>query len=150
MVVRDMAVNIARRTNADLQLVEVGALLHDIGRAKTHGVMHAIAGAEIAEKLGLPRSICHIIERHVGAGIPQDEAVRLGLPPGEYVPVTMEEKIVAHADNLVDGNVCQPIEYEVERARSQGLDEYADRLVQLHRELSDRCGIDLNELCHKG
>jgi uncharacterized protein len=33
--------------NVNLDLVEIGALLHDIGRSKTHSVHHAVVGAEI-------------------------------------------------------------------------------------------------------
>ena len=47
--VRDFAVKIAKKANADVRLVEVGALLHDIGRSKTHGIKHGIEGAEIAK-----------------------------------------------------------------------------------------------------
>lgn len=48
-----LAVEIAQACKAkgydvDVRLVEVGALLHDIGRAKTHSVHHAVIGAEIA------------------------------------------------------------------------------------------------------
>ena len=73
-VVRNLAVNIAKRTDADLKLVEAGALLHDIGRSKTHGLKHAIEGAKIAKDMGLPDRIIRIIERHIGAGLSADIA----------------------------------------------------------------------------
>ena len=75
--VRDLAVEIAKRANADVKLVEAGALLHDIGRSKVHGIKHGVEGAEIAKRLNLPVSIVNIIERHLGAGIPKDEAEKL-------------------------------------------------------------------------
>ncbi|MBN1357590.1 HDIG domain-containing protein, partial [Candidatus Bathyarchaeota archaeon] len=37
----------------DVNLVEAGALLHDIGRSKTHDVTHAVVGVEIAKSLNL-------------------------------------------------------------------------------------------------
>jgi uncharacterized protein len=40
-------------SHVDLNLVEIGGLLHDIGRGKTHSVHHAVVGAEIARSLGL-------------------------------------------------------------------------------------------------
>ena len=55
--------------NVDLQLVEIGALLHDVGRSKTHTVNHAVVGAEIAKSAGLPEPVISIIKRHVGGGI---------------------------------------------------------------------------------
>ncbi len=88
------------RVDVDLDLVRAGALLHDIGRGRTHGIRHAVAGGELAQSLGLPEELQLIIERHIGAGVEREEAVRLGLPPKDYLPITVEEKIVAHADNL--------------------------------------------------
>lgn len=146
MAVRDIAVKIAERTNADKHLVEAGALLHDIGRSKTHGIFHAVEGAKIARKLDLGDSIINIIERHIGAGLSAEEAKKLGLPAKDYIPITLEEKIVCHADSLIDNSKKQNIEKEVERALREGHKEYALRLVELHKELSDICGIDLNDI----
>jgi uncharacterized protein len=75
----------------DLRVVEAGALLHDIGRSKTHGVEHSVVGAQIAQTLDLPESVVNIIKRHVGAGINEQEAVSLGWPKDVYVPQTLED-----------------------------------------------------------
>ncbi|HUS98877.1 MAG TPA: TIGR00295 family protein [Candidatus Thermoplasmatota archaeon] len=144
--VRKVAVRIAKKAHANIQLVESGALLHDIGRSKTQGIMHGVEGAKIATELGLPESIVNIIERHVGAGIPRDEAITLGLPPKDYMPVTLEEKIVAHADNLIENDHEHQIEKEVEKAIQKGHQKHAERLMELHKELSQRCGMDLNDI----
>jgi|YNPNPStandDraft_1061719.scaffolds.fasta_scaffold01102_14 uncharacterized protein (TIGR00295 family) len=142
--VKDLALKIAKRLNADVQLVTAGALLHDIGRCRTHGIRHAVEGANIARELGLPEQLVGIIERHIGAGIPPDEAMRLGLPVKDYTPKTLEEKIVCHADNLIDGSVRQPIINEINKALAKGHYEYAERLRKLHKELSGYCGVDLD------
>ena len=144
--VRDVAVRIAKLANADIELVEAGSLLHDIGRSRTHDINHIIEGVKIANQLNLPESIIKIIERHVGAGLPADEAKKLGLPEKDYLPETLEEKIVCHADNLIDDGKKQKIEIEVERALTEGFNGYARRLVALHKELSDICGMDLNNI----
>ncbi|HVP99906.1 MAG TPA: HDIG domain-containing protein [Candidatus Thermoplasmatota archaeon] len=144
--VRTLAVRIAKRAHANIELVEAGALLHDIGRSKTQGIMHGVEGAQIAMKLGLSPKLVLIIERHLGAGIPKDEAATLGLPLKDYLPTTLEEKIVAHADNLIDNDHKQPIEEEVQKALQRGHVKHAERLMQLHRELSQLCGIDLNDI----
>jgi len=144
--VRDIALKIANYTNADKNLVEVGALLHDIGRSKTHGIFHAVEGVKIAKKLGLSVDIINIIERHIGAGLSADVAKSLGLPKKDYIPITLEEKIVCHADNLIDNSKFKKIEFEVERALRDGHKDYALRLVRLHKELSDICGIDLDKI----
>jgi uncharacterized protein (TIGR00295 family) len=144
--VRKVAVRIAKKAHANIQLVEAGALLHDIGRSKTQGILHGVEGAKIATELDLPLSIVNIIERHLGAGIPIEDAATLGLPPKDYMPITLEEKIVAHADNLIDNDRKHPIEIEVEKALKKGNTKHAERLMELHRELSQRCGMDLNDI----
>ena len=99
-----LALKIAKKCNANIELVEAGALLHDIGRSRTHGVMHGVEGAEIAKEIGLPDEIVNIIERHLGGGISKEEATKIGLQEKDYTPVTLEEKIVCHADNLIAHN----------------------------------------------
>ena len=88
----------------------------------------------------------NIIKRHIGAGLESEEAIRLGLPAKDYIPETLEEKIVCHADSLVDNNRKQTIENAIEKAISEGHNEYARRLASLHKELSDICGVDLNNI----
>src|SRR3990170_4012192 len=74
------ALSIAERAkvNLDRELVRQGGLFHDIGRSRTHGIGHAVAGVELARSLGLSDSLVAIIERHIGAGITAKEARRLG------------------------------------------------------------------------
>ena len=146
MAVRKVAIRIAKKAHANIQLVEAGALLHDIGRSKTQGIQHGVEGAKIATQLGLPETIVNIIERHLGAGIPKDEAIILGLPPKDYMPMSLEEKIVAHADNLIENDHEHRIEIEVEKALQKGQMKHAERLMALHQELSQRCGMDLNDI----
>ena len=129
----------------DVNLVEVGALLHDIGRSKTHDVTHAVVGVEIAKSLNLPEPIVSIIECHIGGGIGADEAKKLGLPIKDYFPVTLEEKLVAYADKLIEGSNVVPIERTIEQfSRKLGANHPAiDRVIRLHEELSPLIG-DLN------
>ncbi len=103
LAVERKAIELAEGTGADLELVRAGALLHDLGRSLVHGVSHGVVGAKIALGLGLDKRIVKIIERHVGSGIPKKEAVLLGLPARDFLPKTLEEKIVNHADNFVEG-----------------------------------------------
>jgi uncharacterized protein len=126
----------------DMALVEAGALLHDLGRSKTHGIRHGVVGGQLAREMGLPNSLVRIIERHIGAGIPVEEAERLGLPRGNYIPETVEEKIVAYADKLVEGG--KEVDFEVtvgKLADELGRDHPAlDRLRALHEEIVEIVG----------
>jgi len=134
---------IFRGHDVDMRLVEAGALLHDIGRSRTHDVDHAIVGAEIAREMGLPEELVGIIEVHIGAGIPADEAVELGLPERHFFAETLEEKIVAYADKLIMGRREVPFEMTVDSfALKLGEDHPSiDRLWTLHNDVLCRAMI---------
>ena len=123
--------------NVDKDLIRKGALLHDIGRSKTHGITHAIEGVKIAAKYGYEKDVLNIIERHIGAGITEEESVKLGLPKKSYLPETLEEKIVAHADNLVSGSEEVDMDFVIEKwkRRIPDSEDNIERLIKLDEEL---------------
>lgn len=136
-----LAVSLARqvKTPVDQELVRAGALMHDIGRSRTHDIGHAIAGVQIGRSLGFPEQLLMIIERHVGAGITAAEAVRLGLPEKDYLPETREEKLVSYADNLMSGVREIPYYEALDRfKRILGPDhEGVDLFRKQHQEIQD-------------
>lgn len=134
--VRDYAVEIAEQNpSADRELVEAGALLHDIGRARTHGIDHAVAGAEILRAENVDERIVRIVERHIGAGLTKEDAVYLGLPPKDYIPETIEEKIVCHADNLIGNRSRISIHDAIRTAEERWSPGALDRLIKMHFEV---------------
>ncbi len=140
------ALKIAQKIrNVDKDLVSKGALLHDIGRSKTHHISHAIIGAEMLSDLGFEKELIHIVENHIGAGVSANEAKKLGLPEKDYFPETIEAKIVAHADNLISGVERKKVKMLVSHLQLKGSIEAADRVQMLHNELSNLVGIDLDE-----
>ena len=143
--VAKLAVEIAEKCkekglNVNIKLVEIGALLHDIGRAKTHSVNHVIVGAKIAEAYGLPKPIISIIKRHAGGGISMEEAEKLGWPKDIYIPQTLEEKIVSYADKLIDGAKRVPIEKTIKEFSEELPPDAVARLKKLHEEMSNLIG----------
>lgn len=135
---------IAASCHADRDLIRAGALLHDIGRSKVHGNKHSAVGAEIARDLGLPDAVVNIVRKHMGAGFTPEEAAAMGLPPGDYMPSTLEEKIVCHADNLVADDRIMKISGSIEDARRKGYAGTAERMAAMHSELSAACGEDID------
>jgi uncharacterized protein len=139
VAVSNKALFIAERVKltVDRELVRQGGLFHDIGRARTHGIDHAIVGAELATGFGCSPALIRIIERHIGAGITASEAERLGLPKKDYLPATPEEKLVSYADNLMSGAREVAFDEALERFKKiLGPDhESVGLFMQQHREI---------------
>ncbi|MDG6225778.1 MAG: HDIG domain-containing protein [Candidatus Thermoplasmatota archaeon] len=127
----------------DVHLAEAGLLLHDIGRSRTHSIKHVTEGVSLARALGLDRRILCIIHNHVGAGLTAEEAVALGLPFEEHIPITIEEKFVCHVDSLIGNRKRRSLSDAVEDLRSKGAFEGAKRMEALHEELERFLGLDL-------
>ncbi|MGD0638432.1 MAG: HDIG domain-containing metalloprotein [Nitrososphaerales archaeon] len=131
---------LARGKPIDRRAVVAGALLHDIGRSKTHEVGHGWMGAKILEEEGVDSVVVEIVRRHVGAGISPEEARSLGFPPGDYIPRTLEQRVVCFADKMVSGDGVRPFEEEVKRFERKGHD--VQRLTALKDSLQDELGED--------
>jgi len=148
MVVRDVAVLIADQiiktgmVPVDPDLVAAGSILHDIGRSQTHGMDHADVGGRICRKLGLSPRICLIVERHIGAGLSGSERASFGLPDEDRIPESLEEKIVAHADNLVKGTKIIT-RADLDLATRKFPDVVRARFSSLANELETLAGSDL-------
>jgi uncharacterized protein len=126
--------------SVNLKLIEAGALLHDLGRSKTHSVNHAVEGMKIAQNEGLPETIICIIKRHVGAGITAKEAEQLNWPKDNYIPQTLEEKIVCYADKCISGNDRISVETTINQLHDQKLDDAAKRVRKLYNEITSLLG----------
>lgn len=135
LAVHDYAIEIAGQVECDRDLVEAGSLLHDIGRTRSHGMDHAVIGAQILRDEGIDEKIVNIVERHIGAGLTPEEAKKLGLPPKDYVPKTIEEKIVCHADNLIGSTERVSIQDTIAMARKKWFPESVERLISMHFEV---------------
>ena len=109
--VADKALAIADRhpeLSLDRQFIEEAAMLHDIGivRCNAPGIQcfgtepyicHGRIGAEMLRAEGFPRH-ARVCERHTGAGITRSQ--KLPLPEQDFLPETMEEKIICYADKF--------------------------------------------------
>ena len=96
--VRKIARKLARMENADVEIVEIASLLHDIGRGKSEPFEHHIKGVEIAKNLlqelnadpKLIDEVLHCIEAHM---------MEIDLPDAPR-PETIEAKAVFDADMI--------------------------------------------------
>lgn len=139
------------KLSPDINLVVTGAMLHDIGRflrppGHRDSINHGLEGAAILRNEGLFKQ-AYIAERHIGAGISPEEAAMLGMPAGDYRPVSLEEKIVAHADNLIFNIRRGTIKEVIIRFKREVGSECAENILNLHKELQDSGAfIKLEEL----
>ncbi|MCG3120416.1 MAG: hypothetical protein ALAOOOJD_03119 [bacterium] len=96
----------------DMTFIYEAAMLHDIGifRCAAHEILctgsepyirHGLLGREILEAEGWPRHAL-VCERHTGAGISQQDVIQqqLPLPRRDYLPESLEEKIICLADRF--------------------------------------------------
>lgn len=88
------------------------AMLHDIGIVKTDApgikcfgtepyIRHGLLGAEMLRAEGMPRH-ARVCERHTGAGLSAKEIEEqsLPLPKADFLPETLEEKVICYADKF--------------------------------------------------
>jgi hypothetical protein len=115
-----LAVAIARSVEArgrelDIDALYFGAMLHDIGRTVSQHLDHGIKGAEIIGRCRgqlqrefaiMPDTLATIlecIECHIVGGIRKEwiEGAQLELPAHDYVPISLEARIVSFADQVL-------------------------------------------------
>lgn len=145
--VTEEALEIAKRISengneVDLDKVEIGALLHDIGRSRTHGISHGVEGEKILRERGLDE-FAGFARNHLGAGIPSEEAEDLDIPTSDYLPATLEEKIVTYADNLIRGTEVISFREALDELREELGSDHPPlgRFKDLHEELRELGGI---------
>ena len=111
---------------ANRQLVEAGAMLHDIGifltdapgihcHGTAHYILHGSLGAQLLrneaeqlkeeqpqEELHFYEALARICERHTGTGLTRQTIIERGLPDPQQdlLPETIEEQIICYADKF--------------------------------------------------
>ncbi len=128
----------------DMKFIEEAAMLHDIGIIRCnapgihcHGtepyICHGRIGAEMLRAEGLPRH-ARVCERHTGAGLTRDDIVsqQLPLPQQDFLPETMEEKLVCYADKFFSKN--RPDEEKTLEQAVRSLSKFGDEGVSRFME----------------
>lgn len=127
----------AKKIHVNEELLLAGAIFHDVGRTKTHGVEHGFIGATLLREKGYPEELALIAERHVGGGIGKTEAKKILGVERDLSPKTVEEKIVSYADKLVNGSRQVPFSQIVKQYRKKFGPNHlaAKRLLRLQKEV---------------
>lgn len=100
------------QSGIDWNFIYEAAMLHDIGifrcaapeifcTGRAPYICHGVIGREILESAGLPRHAL-VCERHTGAGLSRENVLqqKLPLPLRDYLPESLEEKIICLADRF--------------------------------------------------
>ncbi len=109
---------LAAELHGDVRAAKMGGLLHDLGKAVSHEVEgpHAIVGADIAKRYGVPDKVVNIIASH----------------HHEVEPQSLEAIIVASADAI---SGARP------GARRESLENYIKRLTALEDIATSFSGV---------
>jgi len=145
--VKALALDIGRKIkDVDLDFIKSASLLHDIGRFQCgpnskERIKHGIKGAKILRKEGLMEHAL-VAERHLGAGISKGDIIEQGLelPARDYIPISKEEKIISHADNLISGDKRISMEKNIERYEKELRKKVASKVKRLAREVEGMVG----------
>ena len=103
-----LAATMAQELHANVRVARLGGLLHDLGKAVSHEIEgpHALVGAEIAKRYGVPDAVVNCIASH----------------HGEVEPQSIEAVIIAAADAI---SGARP------GARRESFDTYIKRVTEL-------------------
>jgi tRNA (cytidine56-2'-O)-methyltransferase len=146
IMVSRVALAMGKGCDNDSRLLEAGALLHDIGRTVTHSIFHGVEGYRILKREGMDEAIARFCSTHVGAGLLKSTAKKLKLPDQDYIPRTIEEKIVCNSDTLLKGDKVVKIDVIAKDYKEKGLSSEIPRLKGLYYRLEKKCQFRIEEL----
>jgi len=93
---------LAEHCDVDRDFLRVAGLIHDIGRYRTHDpVRHGVEGYRLLTSLGHHRE-AFICASHVQCGLSAREAARAGLPDRDFMPRSLEERLIPVLDSIVE------------------------------------------------
>jgi len=139
---------IAPKCAIDTDYLKVGALLHDIGRYKTHDpILHGVEGYRLLMGLGHCRE-AFICASHVLSGMQGAEAVLHGLPDQDFIPETLEQRLVPLIDGMVEFDRPTTLErrFASISARYQGNEVFLQRFgraAEISRTFLDQLNFEL-------
>ncbi len=144
-----------KNRSIDRSFLWSAALLHDIGRHMTHDpLLHGVEGYRLLSMLGHHKE-AHVCASHILFGLNAAEAMRLGLPDRDFVPRTIEEKLVPLVDYLIeyDKPTTLDLRFSSLRERNRGdtfFLERLDRAQEIARifmlQIEDEMGLSVERL----
>lgn len=135
LIIRDIALQliqnlIKKNIKIDKNLVEIGALVHDIGcydyykdRDNVPYILHGFRGYEILKEEKFSEDIARIATTHLGVGIVKENIIKNNLPfeGKDYIPITLEEELISYADNFHSKSGPRFLTFKEASERLEGL-----------------------------
>lgn len=142
---------------ANRELIKIGALLHDIGSYDCYPfrenvppyIRHGEIGYEILINEGITPELARFSAVHIGVGITKENIEENSLPLKniDYIPISLEEEIVAFSDNF--HSKANPNFVVFDRAKINLINHYKPSKVVFER-FQKKYGIpDLTEIEEK-
>jgi len=143
------------KCNHDPGFLQTAALLHDIGRYKTHDpILHGVEGYWLLKNLGYP-SEAFVCASHIFYGLNKIEAVQYGLPEEDFFPRSFEERLIPLIDFLVEFDRATTLYDRFTSLRTRNkendfflakLDHAQHKASSLMWELNREFGISMEEV----
>jgi uncharacterized protein len=140
--------------HADAEVVELGAMLHDIGILYTDEpeigcfgdlpyISHGYMGRALLESEGLPY-IAPICERHIGVGLTIEdiEVRKLPLPNRDMTPQSIEEKIICYADKFFSKSASDLSQPKSLDKVKKSISKYGESKWKIFEEMMELFGTD--------
>lgn len=121
---------VAQNRSIDCSFLWSAALLHDIGRYRTHDpLLHGAEGYKLLSMLNYEKE-AYVCASHILFGLNAAEAKHLGLPACDFVPHSIEEKLVSLVDFLIEYDQPTTLDrrFSSLRERNGGNSFFASRL----------------------
>lgn len=163
LIIRDIAIQLIDKNGLtiDRELVDTGALLHDIGVYPLFGadgkilegvsyITHGIEGEKILKQEGLPEEVWRFAAHHTSVGLSEQDVInqKLPLPIADYLAESDEELLIMYADKF-HSKTTPPYFNSYEWYRKYVAKFGDDKVVAFDR-MADKFGIpDLQPLSRK-
>ncbi|MFX0139188.1 MAG: hypothetical protein ACFFDN_36435, partial [Candidatus Hodarchaeota archaeon] len=107
-----------------------------------HGFKHALIGGKILRQRGFSDRLARICETHILGGLDKEDAKKFGLPEKDYLPITLEEKIICLADKHMAGTREVSIQNRFNRwfqkyGKSKILIKSKKRIEKIQKEIEE-------------
>jgi uncharacterized protein len=146
---------LANRCPFDRGFLRVAALVHDIGRYRTHDpVLHGVEGYRLLASLGHHRE-AFICASHIQCGLSAAEAAQAGLPEQDFLPRSLEEQLIPVLDSIVEMDRPTTVtlrftslarRYEGNAAFLASIERSHDRVRGIMEEVERRYEISLEKI----